>query len=369
VALRMIEEAEREGRLKPGDVIIEPTSGNTGVGLCMAAAIKGYKVIITMPLKMSGEKLNTMKALGAEILRTPTEAGWNDEDSHISLAKDLEAASNGRAHVLDQYLNSGNPLAHFQGTAQELLQQCGNKLDVVVIASGTGGTVTGIGRGIKEVLPDCKIVAVDPVGSLLAQPESMNERKRLHGYQIEGIGYDFIPTVLDRSLIDEWVKIDDQEALSAARGAVKHEGLLVGGSSGSAIAGALAYIQDQGEALHGKRVAVLCADGVRNYMSKFMDDAWMAEHDMPLDLDFKHSILKKTGEFEPNPDAAAAAASASASDEWGASNSPSVTLLARALANRVAELEKAHASGDISDALFNERKAKLEARMAPPLSK
>mmetsp|Transcript_22810 Transcript_22810/g.41871 ORF Transcript_22810/g.41871 Transcript_22810/m.41871 type:complete len:218 (-) Transcript_22810:705-1358(-) len=216
-----------------------------------------------------------MVALGAEIIRTPTEAAWDDEESHISLAKDLEAASGGKAHVLDQYRNSGNPLAHYEGTADELLEQCGNNLDVVVLAAGTGGTVTGVGKRIKEALPHCKVVAVDPVGSLLAVPEGLNARKRLQPYQVEGIGYDFLPTVLDRTVIDAWVKVDDREAFGMARACVKHEGLLVGGSSGSALAGAFAYIQDQGQALHGKRVAVLCADGVRNYMSKvlaFLDD-------------------------------------------------------------------------------------------------
>jgi cystathionine beta-synthase len=149
IAVRMIEEAEKDGRIQPGDTLIEPTSGNTGIGLCMAGAIKGYKVIITMPMKMSGEKLNTMKALGAEILRTPTEAAWNAPDSHISLAAELASVSD-NAHVLDQYLNAGNPLAHYEGTAEEILSQCNGKVDVVVISAGTGGTVTGIGRKLKE---------------------------------------------------------------------------------------------------------------------------------------------------------------------------------------------------------------------------
>jgi len=280
VGLRMVEEAEKDGRIKPGDTLIEPTSGNTGIGLSLAGAVKGYNVVITMPMKMSGEKLNTMKALGAEIIRTPTEAAWNAPDSHITLAAEMAEVSP-NAHVLDQYLNAGNPLAHYDGTAEEMLRQTGGDIDVVVMTAGTGGTATGVGRKLKEVLPNVKVVAVDPVGSILAVPDKLNDYKRFEGYQVEGIGYDFIPTVLDRDVIDSWVKIDDDKAFSMARQMIKLEGLMVGGSSGSCMAGAYEYIKENEAELKGKRVVILCADSIRNYMSKFLDDGWMAEHDLP----------------------------------------------------------------------------------------
>merc|ERR1719310_911997 len=197
IGKRMVEEAEKSGRIKPGDVLIEATSGNTGIGLSLAAALKGYKMIICLPQKMSGEKVNTMKCLGAEILRTPTEAAWDAQDSHIFLAQRLAKELDG--HVLDQYINPGNPLAHYEGTAEEIIEQTGGKLDYMIMSAGTGGTVTGIAKKLKEKIPGVEIVAVDPYGSILAQPEQMNEvsprsgTKKLGVYQVEGIGYDFIP--------------------------------------------------------------------------------------------------------------------------------------------------------------------------------
>jgi cystathionine beta-synthase len=278
VGLRMVEEAEKDGRLKPGDVILEPTSGNTGIGLCLAAALKGYKVVIAMPVKMSGEKLNTMKSLGADILRTPNEAGWDDELSHISLCAEL-AETSPNAHVLDQYLNSGNPLSHYDGTGTEILQQTGGDVDVIIIGAGTGGTFTGIAKKIKEGAPNCKIIAVDPVGSILAVPDSLNDYKRMEGYEVEGIGYDFVPTVMDKGLVDEWMKIGDEEGFKMARKMIKHEGMMVGGSSGYAMAAAHTYIKQHEEELKGKRVVIICPDSIRNYMSKYLDDAWMDKFD------------------------------------------------------------------------------------------
>merc|ERR1719214_304533 len=205
IAKRMVEEAEKSGRIKPGDVLIEPTSGNTGIGLCLTAAIKGYRMIICLPKKMSGEKVNTMKALGAEILRTPTEAAWDAEDSHIFLSQRLAKELDG--HVLDQYKNSGNPLAHYEGTAEEIIEQTGGKLDYMVMSTGTGGTATGVAKKLKEKIPNIKIVGVDPHGSILAVPDSMNDgskrtgQGRLKPYHVEGIGYDFVPTVLDQDVV------------------------------------------------------------------------------------------------------------------------------------------------------------------------
>merc|ERR1719221_2106385 len=240
IAKRMVEEAEKSGRIKPGDVLIEATSGNTGIGLSLTAALKGYRMIICLPKKMSGEKVNTMKCLGAEILRTPTEAAWDAEDSHIFLSARLAKELNG--HVLDQYINPGNPLAHYDGTAEEIVEQVGGKLDYMIMTAGTGGTITGTAKKLKEKIPGVQIVAVDPYGSILAEPDSVNDgsartgQKRLGPYQVEGIGYDFIPTVIDRSAVDYWVKTDDDEAFAAMRSIVRHEGLLIGSSCGSCMA-------------------------------------------------------------------------------------------------------------------------------------
>merc|ERR1712226_926692 len=280
IGKRMIEEAEKSGRIKPGDILIEATSGNTGIGLSLTAAIKGYKMIICLPQKMSGEKVNTMKCLGAEILRTPTEAAWDAEDSHIFLSARLAKELNG--HVLDQYINPGNPLAHYDGTAEEIVEQVGGKLDYMIMSAGTGGTISGTAKKLKEQIPDVKIVGVDPYGSILAEPDSMNDgsartgQKRLTAYQVEGIGYDFIPTVLDRDVADYWVKTDDDEAFAMIRSIVRHEGLLIGSSSGSTMAGAFRFIKEN-KIGADKRVAVLFADSSRNYMSKMMDDAWITK--------------------------------------------------------------------------------------------
>jgi cystathionine beta-synthase len=276
IALRMIQEAEKDGLIKPGDTLIEPTSGNTGVGICMAGAVLGYKVIICLPKKMSGEKVNTMKRLGASIIRTPTEAAWNAPDSHITLAARLQKAIP-NSYVLDQYKNRGNPLAHYENTAEEIIEQTGADFTHICLSAGTGGTLTGTAKKIKERLPHVQIIAVDPVGSILAKPDSMNDRKRLEAYQVEGIGYDFIPTVLDQDCVDHWVKIDDPEAFQYARALVRHEGMLIGGSCGSAMSGAAKFIKEH-KLGKGHKMVVMLPDSSRNYMSKFMADEWMEEN-------------------------------------------------------------------------------------------
>merc|ERR1712066_1072816 len=296
IGKRMVEEAEKSGRIKPGDVLIEPTSGNTGIGLCFTAAVKGYKMIIALPQKMSGEKVNTMKCLGAEILRTSTEAAWDAEDSHIFLSARLAKDLNG--HVLDQYKNAGNPLAHYDGTAEEIIEQTDGKLDYMIMSAGTGGTISGVAKKLKEKIPDVKIVAVDPYGSILAIPDSMNDgssrtgQKRLTAYQVEGIGYDFIPTVLDRGVADHWVKSDDDEAFAMIRSIVRHEGLLIGSSCGSTMAGAYRFIKENNIG-SDKRVAVLFADSSRNYMSKMMDDDWITK--TGFDVEPMHRAVNEKG--------------------------------------------------------------------------
>ncbi len=267
-AYRMVLKAQESGRIKPGDTIIEPTSGNMGIGLCMAGAVLGYKVIIVMPEKMSKEKQLVMEGLGAEIVRTRTSAAFDDEDSHISIAKKLEKELP-NAHILDQYSNESNPLAHVEGTAAEIIKDLGGKIDMVVATAGTGGTISGLAVAIKNECPDAVIVGGDPEGSLLAGPSEIK------GYQVEGIGYDFIPDVLDRSQVDKWVKTTDKESFQLARRLIKEEGMLVGGSCGSAIQATLEAAKDLKE---GQNCVVILPDGVRNYMTKFLDPTWMKEN-------------------------------------------------------------------------------------------
>ena len=268
IGVRMLLDAEKQGRIKPGETLIEPTSGNTGIGLALAAAVRGYRMVITMPEKMSREKQVVLEALGAEIIRTPTEAAWDAPESHIGVAKRLREVIP-TSHILDQYSNPSNPLAHEEGTAQEILDQTDGKLDAVVISAGTGGTLTGVARVLKKRAPKCRIVGVDPEGSILAGPGP------IHSYKVEGIGYDFIPDVLDRSLVDEWVKTNDRDSFRVARMLIRQEGLLVGGSSGSAV---WAAMQVAKKLPKGARIVVILPDSIRNYLSKFVDDRWMREN-------------------------------------------------------------------------------------------
>lgn len=254
---------------------------------------------------MSKEKVDVLKALGAEIIRTPTEAAFDSPDSHIGVAKRLQTEIP-NSHILDQYANPSNPLgellllvmtqgeyeqhtllidslslspfpyasAHYDHTAEELLFQTDGKIDYVVISAGTGGTLTGIGRKLKEKIPGVKVIGVDPVGSILAEPDSLNDQDRLKSYKVEGIGYDFIPTVLDRSLVDEWIKTTDRDSLLMSRRLIRDEGLLCGGSCGSAMVAAIKIAK---RLPSDKRVVVILPDSTRNYMTKFLDDEWMIE--------------------------------------------------------------------------------------------
>ncbi len=268
IGKRMVEEAQRTGRIKPGDTLIEPTSGNTGIGMALAAAVYGYRMIITMPEKMSREKQVVLEALGAEIIRTPTEAAWDSPESHIGVARQLQKIVP-HSHILDQYSNPDNPLAHYHGTGREIVEQTGGRFDFVVLTAGTGGTITGVARYVREHVKGARVIGVDPVGSILAGPGPIGT------YKVEGIGYDFIPDVLERDLVDEWVKTEDRESFLMARRLIRQEGLLVGGSSGSAMWAAIQIAKKHGP---GKRIVTLLPDSVRNYMTKFLDDRWMREN-------------------------------------------------------------------------------------------
>ncbi|KAL9023464.1 MAG: hypothetical protein Q9196_007183 [Gyalolechia fulgens] len=296
IALRMIEKAEQSGRIKPGDTLIEPTSGNTGIGLALVAAIKGnskhtekrsemkmlrfpgYKTIITLPEKMSPEKVAVLRALNATIIRTPTQAAFDSPESHIGVARRLQKEIP-NAHILDQYGNVDNPLAHEYGTAEEIWTQTEGKITAVVAGAGTGGTITGLARGLRKHNPDIKIIAADPHGSILALPPSLNQTHANESYKVEGIGYDFVPDVLDQHCVEHWYKTDDREAFAYARRLIAEEGLLVGGSSGSAMAAMVKSVKDLGM---GKddTIVVILPDSIRSYLSKFVDDDWLAANDL-----------------------------------------------------------------------------------------
>ncbi|HAT6937251.1 TPA: pyridoxal-phosphate dependent enzyme [Legionella pneumophila] len=267
IGYEMVVKAEKEGRIKPGDTLIEPTSGNTGIGIALAGAVLGYKVIITMPEKMSQEKQSVLERLGAIIYRTPTEAAYDAPDSHISLAKKLQAEIP-NSHILDQYANPNNPNAHYFGTAQEIIDDFGKDLHMVVAGVGTGGTITGIARRLKEYNPAIKIIGADPEGSILGGGTEVKS------YHVEGIGYDFFPDVLDNTLIDAYIKTNDADSFSTARRLIKEEGLLIGGSSGAAMWAAL---QAAKSLRKGQKCLVILPDSIRNYMSKFANDEWMKE--------------------------------------------------------------------------------------------
>lgn len=285
IGYQMVADAEAQGRIKPGDTLIEPTSGNTGIGLALAGAVKGYRVIITMPEKMSREKQVVLEALGAEIIRTPTEAAFDSPDSHISVANRLQKELP-NAHILDQYANPSNPEAHYKHTAQEILDDLNGDVHMVVMGAGTGGTLSGVARKIKEVSPKTLIVGADPVGSILAGGDHVGN------YKVEGIGYDFIPEVLDRNLVDEWVKTNDHDSFQLSLRLIKEEGLLCGGSSGSAIGAALKMASKLKE---GQNCVVILPDGVRNYMTKFVDPKWMTDNGFhgPAPVDGQVELLVK----------------------------------------------------------------------------
>ncbi len=268
IGYEMVKNAERDGRIKPGDTLIEPTSGNTGIGIALAGAVMGYKVVITMPNKMSLEKQVVLERLGAIIYRTRSEAASSDPDSHISLAKKLQQETP-HSHILDQYANPDNPNAHYHGTAQEIIDDFGDDLHMVVAGVGTGGTITGISRRLKEHNPAIQIIGVDPIGSILGGGHEIKP------YHVEGIGYDFFPEVLDNSLIDSYVKTNDADSFHMARRLIREEGLLVGGSSGSAMWAAL---QAAKSLKPGQKCLVIFPDSIRNYMSKHANDEWMKEH-------------------------------------------------------------------------------------------
>jgi cystathionine beta-synthase len=278
IGLGMIEAAEREGRLHPGGTIVEGTSGNTGVGLAIAAALKGYKTIFVLPDKMSDEKIRLLRAFGARVVVTPTAVEPDDPRSYYSVSRRL-AEETPNAILAGQYWNPANPEAHYRSTGPEIWRQTGGRISAFIAGMGTGGTISGTGRFLKEQNPGIKIVGADPIGSLLHDYFHTRQLGLAHAYKVEGVGEDFLPTTLNFDVIDDTVQVSDREAFTMTRRLVREEGLFCGGSSGLVMAGALKWLRGDGAHLtEDDIVVVLLPDSGSRYLSKVFDDNWMREN-------------------------------------------------------------------------------------------
>jgi cystathionine beta-synthase len=270
IGITMIEAAERDGALKPGGTIVEPTSGNTGVGLAIAAAIKGYRCIFVMPDKMSQEKISMLRAYGAEVVICPTAVPPDSPESYYSVSDRLAEEIPG-GFKPDQYSNMSNPEAHYLTTGPEIWGQTDGELDAIVISVGTGGTISGVGRYFKERHSNALIVGADPEGSVYTAKDDSD----VHPYLVEGIGKDTWPKTMDPSVVDEWVRVSDRDSFLTARRLAREEGLLVGGSGGTTVWAALEVAKKFGPEA---TILSMIPDSGRSYMSKFYDDNWMLEH-------------------------------------------------------------------------------------------
>lgn len=297
IGIQMIEAAEAQGLIKPGYTIVEPTSGNTGLGLAMAAIAKGYKMIFTLPDKMSKEKIDLLRAFGAKVIVTPTNVAPDHPANYIKVAERITKETP-NAFMPNQYFNKSNPEAHYRTTGPEIWTQTEGKIDILVASMGTGGTISGIGRYLKEKNPNIRIIGVDPEGSMYHH-EFYGTKGEIHSYKVEGIGEDFIPSNLNLKLIDEIIIVNDKEAFLTARKLAQQEGLFAGGSAGAAVFAAL-QVADRQEN-KGKIIVVILPDTGRNYLNKFYSDEWMIENGymegQEEKISISHLISSKTNKI------------------------------------------------------------------------
>ena len=268
IAVSMIDAAEREGLLRPGGTIIEPTSGNTGVGLALVGAVRGYRVICTVPDKVSKEKIDLLKAYGVEVIVTPTDLLPEHPESYYGIAQRMALEIDGSFRP-DQYSNPNNPLAHYLTTGREIWQQTDGAVDLLVAGVGTGGTISGAGRYLKEQRPEIKVIGADPEGSIFTAPGPA----AVHQYLVEGVGEDFYPETVDLALIDRFIMVTESQSFSMTRRLAREEGILAGGSCGMAAEAALQVARED----HDKLVVVILPDSGRGYLSKIFNDTWMKE--------------------------------------------------------------------------------------------
>lgn len=292
MGLAIIEDAEQKGLLRPGGTIVEYTSGNTGLGLTLPAIVKGYKIILTMPTKMVQEKVDLLRAYGAKVIITPTKVRPDSPKHYVNLAKKIAKETPG-GFLSDQFDNPANVESHYKTTGPEIWEQTNGEIDYFVASIGTGGTIVGASKYLKEKNPKIKMVGVDPVGSLFADffweykekgevsqeiYDKLKSSSMISAYKVEGIGEDFMPKILDFDYVDEMIKVSDRDSFLNARRLAREEALFVGGSSGTALFGALQLGKRLGEGGKGKTIVVLLPDGGRDYLSKMYSDKWMKEN-------------------------------------------------------------------------------------------
>jgi len=292
MTLHLVNQAEARGELRPGGTIVEATSGNTGSGLAMIAAVRGYQCVFVMPDKMSAEKIASLRAWGARVVVCPTAVEPEDPRSYYSVARRI-AEQTSNSFYANQYHNQDNPQGHYRSTGPEIWEDTGGEIDVFVAGMGTGGTMAGVGRFLKEHKPEVKLVGVDPVGSLYYDYVKSARLTKPFTYKVEGIGEDFLPSTFDPKLLDDIVRVDDGECFLTARDLVRLEGLYAGGSSGAAVAGAIKYARQTGLK---QNIVVLLPDSASKYLSKVFNDEWLRENgflETPMGLGVVSDLLQR----------------------------------------------------------------------------